>query len=515
MTRQLVSGGLALAIALALIAERAAAQTAEPSSLGAAPGEGGSSGDAPGGTEGVLGGRPGLDSPRIPSTVTRPAGPFGLPPALEIGTASEAPPFDLPLYGPLSIPAGADDEGPPDGLTLDQAIDRLVRANLDLRAKFLEIPQAQADILTAGLRANPILFSDVQLVPYGAYSEARPGGPVQYDLNVTYPLDVNHKRRVRVEVATRAKHVLEAQYQDAVRQQVGNLYTAFVDVLSARETIRYARTSVEGLGRLLELTQSRRRAGEATLADVNRIQIQRDSAGVGLLEAEEALREAKRGLAPLLNLSATEAELLELRGTISDQAAPPAPAQELVRMALGVRPDLVAFRLGLQRAAADVRLARAERFSDIFLLLQPYTFQDFAPFDRKSAHAWGIGVSVPLPIYDRNQGNILRARLNVDQTRTELAQLEQQVATDVQQAERRYAVTRQSVERIERDLLPAALHVRNEALQRYQQGEADLLEYLNAQHEYNDLVRQYRDTAIRHRRSMLELNTAVGWRILP
>src|SRR5205807_4155966 len=102
--------------------------------------------------------------------------------------------------GPLDLPAIREDDGPPNGLTLDMAIERLVRENLDLRSRFFEIPQAEADILTAGLRANPLLYADSQLIPYGQYSTARPGGPLQYDLNVTYPLDVTHKRRARIEV---------------------------------------------------------------------------------------------------------------------------------------------------------------------------------------------------------------------------------------------------------------------------------------------------------------------------
>ena len=89
------------------------------------------------------------------------------------------------------------------------------------------------------------------------------------------------------------------------------------------------------------------------------------------------------------------------------------------------------------------------------------------------------------------------------------------VALEVRQAEREYYITRAAVEQIERDLLPGALRLRDETLRRYNQGEADLVDYLLAQREYNDIVRQYRDTQVRHRRSMLALNTAVGVRILP
>src|SRR5437588_621222 len=72
----------------------------------------------------------------------------------------------VPLYGALDVPSGEDD-GPPNGLTLDMAIDRLAQANYGLRTRFQEIPKAQADILSAGLRGNPLVFASVDGVPYG------------------------------------------------------------------------------------------------------------------------------------------------------------------------------------------------------------------------------------------------------------------------------------------------------------------------------------------------------------
>jgi cobalt-zinc-cadmium efflux system outer membrane protein len=71
-------------------------------------------------------------------------------------------------------------------------------------------------------------------------------------------------------------------------------------------------------------------------------------------------------------------------------------------------PILVAYRLGVGRARADANLAGANRLSDVYLLDQPYTFQNNAPSDAKSADSWAVGVTVPLPVLNRNQGNIRR-----------------------------------------------------------------------------------------------------------
>jgi cobalt-zinc-cadmium efflux system outer membrane protein len=476
----------------------------------------GSEGMSPGTQDEVLGGRPGPSFPRVPQSITRPGqGPDVVPLQDDIIAPPSLPLAEVPLFGPLMIPEGPEDEGPPDGLTLDAAIERLVHANLTLRALAHEIPQAQADILTASLRANPLLYYDTQLIPYGSYVGKPNGGPTQYDLNITYPLDVTGKRIARTLVATRAKRVLEAQYQDAVRLQIDNVYTAFADILAARETIRFAEVARQGLKALLDRTRGLYQKGTRTIADVSRIEALSEAAEVQVLDAEEIFRSTNRNLGVLLNIPGPEAEALRIRGSIHDTAPPPPPVDELIKTALECRPDVVAYRLGIARAKAEVKLARANRLSDVYLLYQPFTYQDARPFNNPSATSWALGVTVPLPLYNRNQGNLQRAKINVDQSHLELAEREQQAANEVRQAERQYIMTRQALERIEGRLRPAAHRVLDDVRRLYMQGEEDALLYLNAQREYNEVARQYRDMLVRHRRAMLRLNTAVGIRLLP
>ena len=483
-------------------------------SLGRSPGAGGLSFEnVPGAGEGLLGGRPGPAFPRVPTATTRPGAGMVAPGRRGIAAPPALPISGFPLYGNLAVPAGPDEEGPPDGLTVDLAIERLIRENLDLRAKFHEIPKAQADVLTSGLRANPLLFFDAQRVPYGSNGGGRGGGSsvqngTEYDINFNHPLDLNGKRRARIDVACRAKRVLEAQFQDAVRVEIDNLYTAFVNVLGERETVRYAEASVEGLRGVLKTTRSQLENKVITDADFLQVKGQLDASELGLMDARELLHDAKQSLCLLLNFPTEQADSLEPRGTIHDRLPPPPPVDDLIRMALAFRPDLAAFRFGIARAQADVRLAERNRFQDVYLLYQPYTFEG-------GVRSWALGATVPLPVYNRNQGNIQRARINVSQVKTELTAQEQRVVAEVRKADRECALTRATVARIERELLPDALRVRDTVYRQFTLGEVDAIAYLNAQKAYNDIVRQYRDTVVRHRRSMLRLNTVVGQRLLP
>ena len=132
-------------------------------------------------------------------------------------------------------------------------------------------------MLTASLRANPIFYADAQLIPYGRFSERRPGGATQYDVNISHPVDFSGKRRARTNYATRAMKVTEAQYQDAVRIEINNLYTAYLDILSARQTSRYAKASSDGLAGLIRATQLLYEKDMASRADVNQVRGRRRS----------------------------------------------------------------------------------------------------------------------------------------------------------------------------------------------------------------------------------------------
>ncbi len=519
--------GVLLPMAVAFVASDAGAQGSGRPVLPITPGDPASSalGESPGRSgaaqvggsgevQSVIPVGPGPSYPRVPRGITRPPEPFGPQAGLGIEPLSPIPEAErLPAgrFGALKI---EETEGPPGGLTIDQSIDRLVRLNLELRAQALEIPKARADVLTAGLRGNPLIYTDASLVPYGNFNRSG-GGPTQYDLNITLPIDLNGKRRRRLEVAERAREVTEAQYQDAVRLQLDNLYTAWIDVLAARATIRFLEMGLEGLAAQKRVTEEMARKGTASRNEVNNIEIQIDSADLTLLEARETYDDAMRTLAALLMIPPEQAETFPIRGTLRVPDLPPPPIDRLIDRALAYRPDLAAFRLGVRRAQSEVRLARANRLNDVFLLYQPLTVQEGLLRDERAAYSWAMGVTVPVPVFDRNQGNIARAQHTVVQTQAQVANLERQVMLEVQRAEAAYSVTRATIRRMQEETLPAALENLKSSQAQAGQGESTTLARLEARRAFGEVSRQYLDALVRHRRSMLRLNTAVGARVFP
>ena len=218
----------------------------------------------------------------------------------------------------------------------------------------------------------------------------------------------------------------------------------------------------------------------------------------------------------VLNITPIEAETLEIRASLREDAPSIPTGDELIALALTCRPDVVSFRIGVEYAKAGLTLQKANKYADAYVLLQPYTFQNNTPTHQKSAYSYAIGVTVPLPLYNRNQGNIERAKININQSQTQLDALMRQVVTEVRQAEREYVTTKNYLDRLESTVLPASKKAVDDTRTLFGLGElTDVTLLLNVQRESNDIVRQYRDTAVRHRRSMFNLNTAVGQRILP
>jgi cobalt-zinc-cadmium efflux system outer membrane protein len=418
----------------------------------------------------------------------------------------------VPGGGTLERPE-TDEEGPPEGLALDVAVGLIADQSLSLRAKFQEIPKATADVLTAGLRGNPLLFGSVDEIPYRPYTPTRPG-EVGYSLTVIQPVDINHKRHYRVIAAQRARDVLQAQYQDAVRLEIENLQLRYVDVLAARETVRYVDASLVGLSDVRKTIEGLVKGQQVSTLEVDRISVQIDAAELAREEALANYYRAKQNLAAMLDLPAPDVVPLEVRGSIRTDISGLPDAEQLLELACANRPDLRAYQFGVNRAAADVDLAVKERYPDIFVLYTPWGLRDNSQVGGQNANSWSISAMASVPLFNRNQGNIRRAEVNVGQTRLEWQHLARQVESEVRQSARECQVAAEKVRRLDESILPRAKNIRDKTLVQLQGGQVDSLVYLQSQREYVEIVRQYRDALIELRRAALHVNTVVGMRLV-
>ena len=457
------------------------------------------------GPQGLVGGRPGPSVAR-----TQPS--FGEPPSVEFGPAD---PLNMPIprerqgrslslpvprdLGPDGKPIRRPEIGQPGGITLDMAIDILLHNSLVLQQNRGDITQAEADYITSSLRANPIAFVDAQGVPYGKYPSNSTGGPIVYDFNIVHPLDLSHKRQARMRSASLNQQAIEARFQDIVRLAIDNLYTTYVDALVAQRNVEF-------------LSQS-----NDVLASVSR------------QDAKEIFEESLRTLSLQLNMPMQDLDDRRLFGKIAympDEECPLPGEDDLVKTAISIRPDLIAQRIVVARSDADIVVARRSRLDDVFLLYQPYTFFSGKAGDApQNTIGWSIGVTVPLPLYNRQQGNLVKANSIAYQARLQLEFQEKVVEADVRRAFRQHSQARRAVEdeklqAPQSDFIKKNLQKQiNESDQTREQKDTLLLLLRSVDKLIKDdeesRLTKFDEKVIQHRRSMLKLNTAVGARILP
>ena len=232
-------------------------------------------------------------------------------------------------------------------------------------------------------------------------------------------------------------------------------------------------------------------------------------------QADDSLGDAREALALLLNHPPEDSGNLTPRGRIRVDPPIVPPLDELIRTALRFRPDLAAARLGINRSDAEIGLAKANRLDDVILFFDPLSYQDNRPSHLPSGRSWDVGITMPLPILNRNQGNIAKTRVNAQQTRLEYAALERRVVSEVRLAARELKTARETLDRIEQTLRPdaiAAIH-RTEADFLANKIRAD--EYFAKLEDEQDSAKQWRYALVRYRRATLDLNAALGVRLLP
>lgn len=420
--------------------------------------------------------------------------------------AHSAPPEENLPIAPRPVPRL--DDGPADGLTLDDAIHRLLAGNYDLRTKYQDISEARANELTASLRNAPVVFLSGHQLPYGRYSPQRPGTP-NYEVAPTQNVDYSGKRQSHMRQAQWATREVEARYQNAVRLEIDRLYDAYVDVLEARETLRSARQELQELTELAALIRKR------PSAEADRIAVLRFNAESAANAAEVELVQRKRSLAVLLALPLERVDCLEIRDSLADRAPPPPPIEELVYLAQESRPDVAVQRLGIEHDRATVKVTQAERFDDAIVFFSPYEPVDNSPVHKQTSVGWGTGALVPVTLLNRNQGIIARARIGVAQRQIEAEGMERRAAGEVRRAWTEYTASRQAVEQYEGEGLPAARRIFEERVRQYGEGKDGIDAVLQARKDYRELSRLYLEARVSHRRAMLKLNSAVGKRVLP
>lgn len=398
-------------------------------------------------------------------------------------------------------------------LTIQGAIDEAVQRNLTLLAEQASLSVAEAGLITARLRPNPVLSASadsLDLLGTG-FDEINGAGPPQYAVRIDMPIERAHKRELRTEVADQAKGLAEAQFADAVRRLKLDVMLASVDVLEAKAKLQLAEDNLQALERLLQLNERRLTSGAIPALEVSRSRVAMLQYRGNVRTAQLALTQARLKLLPLLGRKpGDEAIDIDDRLGVTPTIASPDLAA-LQATARQRRPDVLAAQREHARTQADLRLQIAQGKVD-YVLGAEYRRQQGV---NGRGNLLGLFFSVPLPVFNRNQGEIIRAESEGEKARRSLNALETDLAGEVATAYEEFDSSRQLLTEIERDLLEPTTDARAGTTYMYQAGATSLLDVLDAQRAYNDTMDRYYSAQAAYRRAQARLALAVGLETLP
>jgi outer membrane protein, heavy metal efflux system len=383
-------------------------------------------------------------------------------------------------------------------LGLEVAVQRFLARNLALEAARHRVEGARAEQIAARLRPNPSLSVAAENLKLSGPTSA---GEL-YEVSATYtqPFELGGKRRLRGEVAALGVTVAEHQLADVLSHRLSDVKRAFYDALAARRLLDLAVETRAAFDELVEQVRARVREGAAAEGELLKFRVERMKYENSVAQARLATEQSAIKLVDLIG----DTDFSRAGVVTGELDVPPPPALDLaaLRESALLRPSVRVAEGTHVMAERRIELERARSATDV---------SPFVGLKRVGENNTVLfGISLPLPLSDRNQGGIARAIAEEKTTRAELALHRNQALAEVEAAYRSWQSAREQVKVFQDGLLRDADEARGVALAAYREGAIDILGLLDAQRTHIDARQQYVRTLQGYHDSLVSLGRAAG-----
>jgi cobalt-zinc-cadmium efflux system outer membrane protein len=392
-------------------------------------------------------------------------------------------------------------------VTLDQAIELAKKNNPTLQASRTLISQNKEQEVTANLRPNPVLSWDAQYLPLftpDLWSSNYIDNTAQFDMGLGYLFERGRKRQHRLQAAKDLTAVTESQVADAERTTVESAAQQFIGALLAKSNLQFAEQLLQSYQRTVGIGEEQYKAGGMSKVDLLKIQLQTLQFQSDVSAARIAKAQALGSLRQLMGFDSVPRDY-DVAGDLTYQPLS-VRLEDLQASALALRPDLQAAQRGVTSATSQIGLAKANAKQDLNVT-----------FDYSHVNASNLGAlyfNIPLPIFNRNQGEVARTYFVLTQSQFLERAAEQQVLTEVRNA---YEALRNSADVVElynKGYLQQAQQALEITQFSYQHGAASLLDFLDAERSYRATELSYRQALATYMNTLEQLRQAVGTREL-
>jgi cobalt-zinc-cadmium efflux system outer membrane protein len=328
------------------------------------------------------------------------------------------------------------------------------------------------------------------------------GGPVEYSIRGDYLHERGGKRQARTALAVGNRDVTRLQLADAVRGLIYTVQSAFVDAVAAKNSLQLTNENLKTFQDVVTINGVRYKDG-----DIAQVELMRSE--VAELQYANSVRQAelqeKSALSRLqLLLGRTPLQPVDVLGDLRKDG-PNDARDALFAQALQQRPDLQALVRDEGRADADLQLQKANAKVD---------WQIGSEYRRQSvtaqANTLGFFVQSPIALFNRNQGEIVRAQQGQMQTKARSVAMRATVQNDVDLAFLQYQASHDTLDKVEGSMMDKAKNVRSISEYAYKRGDISLVDFIDAVRAYNDTMQTYNDARADYARSLYGLDAATG-----
>jgi cobalt-zinc-cadmium efflux system outer membrane protein len=392
-----------------------------------------------------------------------------------------------------------------------QIKDKFEAGNPTLKAARLNVDESRAAEITAFLRPNPDFTFATDGTQLSRYQGVwRPFTGTQYSSSFSYLHERDHKRELRRDQAKESTVIAESTYADQERSLLFNLRNAFVGVLQAKEVLQNAKENLEYWDHELDINRKRFRAGDLAQVDLNRLELERAQFESDYESAFVNFRTSKIQLLQLLN-DRTPISQFDVSGPY-DFGERLMTMEEYRSAALATRPDLKAAMQTVDLAKVTHELAVANGSTDpTYSVWWTHNPSFNNPYDNNTL---GASVSIPLRIFDRNQGEKERTRIDITHSERLRDAAEAQVFSDVDSA---YVTLIQALNLLKpykMKYLPLAIDNRDRITIAFRNGGSSLLDLLDGEKAYRDTRLAYLNLIGAYLTTAAQMNMAVGREVL-
>lgn len=372
-------------------------------------------------------------------------------------------------------------------LTLEQAIAMALSTSPALRSAAQSVATAEGARVQAGLFPNP----EISLLREGLSSTS--GRTDTYQLSQA--LELGGKRGARIQLADQDRTLALGDVNIGKADLRADVIAAYLDALTTQEHVTLARESLSLAGKATNAATRRVAAGKISPLEKTRSSVAEAGARLELSQAVADAALAKRRLAALWGSIQPEARPLQTPDI--DLAAIPLLAE--LQSRLEASPQMQRARMQIARQEAQVNLAKADRIPDVTVTLGQKK-------DRMTnVSQTVVGLAIPLPLFNRNQGNLLSALRSVDKAKTDAEVEYLRASQALADAHQRASVAQEQIDSMRKEILPAAQSAFDAAVTGFELGKFGFIDVLDAQRTLFQSRAQYLSALSARYRSLADL----------